>query len=327
MIWPHRELGDIADLQAGAGFPPALQGRLEGELPLAKVGDISRAVRAGGIAFVPPLNYITRAEATDLRAHIFPPGSTVFAKIGEAIAQNYRLFTSCDAAFDNNVMGAIPRADLVAPRYLFRFLQTVDLYSYSSKTTVPALRKSDLERIRVPVPPISEQRRIADILDKADAIRRKRKQAIALTEELLRSAFLEMFGDPVTNPKGLRRLPFADAALAIIDGDRGRAYPKSEDFTPSGHCLFLSAKNVTARGFDFSEQQFVNVERDRALSKGKLERGDVILTTRGTLGNSAHYSADVPYEHVRINSGMLILRANERALLPEFLYFFLRSPH
>ena len=59
-----------------------------------------------------------------------------------------------------------------------------------------------LRNALIPYPPIEEQRRIAEILDRADAIRRKRQEAIQLTEELLRSAFLEMFGDPVTNPKG-----------------------------------------------------------------------------------------------------------------------------
>jgi type I restriction enzyme S subunit len=176
-------------------------------------------------------------------------------------------------------------------------------------------------------PPLTEQRRIADVLDQADAIRRKRMEAIALTEELLRSAFLDMFGDPVTNPKRLQLRTFGDAPIEIIDGDRGAAYPTASDFMPSGHCLFLSAKNVTRRGFDFSERQFIGVDRDQALRKGKLRRGDVVLTTRGTLGNSAFFSPGVAYDHVRINSGMLILRAEPAALRPEFLYFFLRSPH
>lgn len=61
--------------------------------------------------------------------------------------------------------------------------------------------KSFLERFEIPLPPIEEQKRIADILDKADAIRRKRQEALRLNDEFLRSVFLEMFGDPVTNPK------------------------------------------------------------------------------------------------------------------------------
>lgn len=64
------------------------------------------------------------------------------------------------------------------------------------------ITQEDIRTLPLPLPPLPEQRRIADVLDKADAIRRKRKDAIALSEELLRSAFLEVFGDPVTNPKG-----------------------------------------------------------------------------------------------------------------------------
>jgi type I restriction enzyme S subunit len=58
----------------------------------------------------------------------------------------------------------------------------------------------------IPLPPLEEQKRIVTILDKADAIRQKRQQAIALADDFLRSVFLDMFGDPVTNPKGWERI-------------------------------------------------------------------------------------------------------------------------
>jgi type I restriction enzyme S subunit len=99
-------------------------------------------------------------------------------------------------------------AHVLRPRSMFDFrflcwhLAYYDISEFVNGTTRAKLTKSAAEQIPVMLPPLSEQRRIADILDKADAIRRKRKEAIALTEELLRSAFLEMFGDPVTNPKG-----------------------------------------------------------------------------------------------------------------------------
>ncbi|MFM2416627.1 MAG: hypothetical protein RL385_1350 [Pseudomonadota bacterium] len=78
------------------------------------------------------------------------------------------------------------------------------------------LYPKDVARMVIPLPTPEEQRRIADILDKADAIRRKRKEAIALTEELLRSAFLEMFGDPVTNPKGWPVKPLGELLQAPL---------------------------------------------------------------------------------------------------------------
>ncbi|MBW2202282.1 MAG: hypothetical protein JRF71_15895, partial [Deltaproteobacteria bacterium] len=79
---------------------------------------------------------------------------------------------------------------------------------------------------------------------------------------------------------------FEEAPFQIIDGDRGTNYPKKEDFSPSGHCLFLNTKNVRSDGFSFSDMEFISKEKDQALRKGKLQRGDVVLTTRGTIGNT-----------------------------------------
>jgi restriction endonuclease S subunit len=81
-------------------------------------------------------------------------------------------------------------------------LRTVDFYALASATTVPALRKSDLQRLPVPLPPLPEQQRIAEILDKADALRATRRAALAQLDTLTQSIFLDMFGDPATNPKG-----------------------------------------------------------------------------------------------------------------------------
>jgi type I restriction enzyme, S subunit len=116
-----------------------------------------------------------------------------------------------------------------------------------------------------------------------------------------------------------------EADLQIIDGDRGKNYPSKKDFFEDGFCLFLNAGNVTLRGFDFSDTIFIDEERDKLLRKGKLQRGDVILTTRGTVGNVAYYGNDVDFEHVRINSGMVIIRTVASQLDPRFVYFFLRT--
>ena len=70
---------------------------------------------------------------------------------------------------------------------------------------------------------------------------------------------------------------------------------------------------------------FITAEKDEQLRKGKLQRNDVVLTTRGTIGNIGLYSEDVPYDHIRINSGMLIFRTNKHALLPSYLFELLRS--
>ena len=118
---------------------------------------------------------------------------------------------------------------------------------------------------------------------------------------------------------------FGAAPIEIIDGDRGNNYPKTSDFSDSGHCLFLNTGNVTANGFDFSRCQFVTEEKDRILRKGKLSRNDVVMTTRGTVGNVAYYNSTIPYENIRINSGMVIFRPETGNVDPRFLYMFLRS--
>lgn len=122
------------------------------------------------------------------------------------------------------------------------------------------------------------------------------------------------------------RQSFSSSALEIIDGDRGKEYPKHSDFSDSGYCLFLNTGNVRPDGFDFSNCQFISEEKDQRLRKGKLMRHDLVMTTRGTIGNVAYYDDNVPYENLRINSGMVVFRANPAQLHPRFLYHFLRSP-
>ena len=126
-----------------------------------------------------------------------------------------------------------------------------------------------------------------------------------------------MFGDPVSNSMGLPTEPMT-AVCAIIDGDRGKNYPKQDEFSDTGYCLFLNAKNVTTSGFSFENCMFITKEKDTALRNGKLERGDVVLTTRGTLGNLAFYDDSVPFENVRINSGMVILRMKKCVMTEVF---------
>ena len=118
---------------------------------------------------------------------------------------------------------------------------------------------------------------------------------------------------------------FAAAPFEIIDGDRGTNYPKQSDFAPMGHCLFMNAGNVTLMGFNFTVCAFITREKDDELRKGKLRRGDIVLTTRGTVGNVALYDEKVPFEHLRINSGMVIFRPVISDILPRYLYMFLRS--
>jgi type I restriction enzyme S subunit len=120
---------------------------------------------------------------------------------------------------------------------------------------------------------------------------------------------------------------FAEGPLEIIDGDRGKNYPQHTDFSDVGFCVFLNAGNVSESGFSFSNVQFIEQAKDDKLRKGKLKRDDVVMTTRGTIGNVGHYAQSIPFEHMRINSGMVIFRCDLNRLLPQYLYHFLRTPY
>lgn len=113
----------------------------------------------------------------------------------------------------------------------------------------------------------------------------------------------------------------------IIDGDRGKNYPHQHEFLDEGYCLFLNTGNVTKAGFSFDSNQFISKEKCDLLRKGKLQRHDIVYTTRGTVGNAAYYSDSIPYEHVRINSGMVIIRPKEAIVCTEFLYQILKSDY
>ena len=121
-----------------------------------------------------------------------------------------------------------------------------------------------------------------------------------------------------------KEVDIEQTSIEIIDGDRGKNYPKNNELTNSGYCLFLSAANVTKNGLQFSNNSFITKEKDALLRKGKLMPQDIVLTTRGTVGNVGFYGDDVPYSNMRINSGMVIIRPGED-FDTMFLYQYLRS--
>lgn len=120
-------------------------------------------------------------------------------------------------------------------------------------------------------------------------------------------------------------IQFSDTNIRIIDSDRGVNYPKQHEFNKDGFCLFLSAKNITKYGFDLSDNSFITEDKDNILRSGKLERDDIIITTRGTVGNIGYYNEKIKIENIRINSGMVIIRADKISWDPYFLYIYLKS--
>jgi type I restriction enzyme, S subunit len=133
----------------------------------------------------------------------------------------------------------------ITTKYLFYFLTSnlgqAEIYKYDNGSTQPNLSAASVKAYQIPLPPLEEQKRIAAILDKADRVRRKRQEAIQLTEELGRSIFLDMFGDPVTNPKGWEVAPLSKFGEVFTGNTPPRA-----DLENYGDCIeWIKSDNIT----------------------------------------------------------------------------------
>lgn len=148
--------------------------------------------------------FVTQLGA-ETGSRVVDPGAVLFVTRGMSLAKEFRVGVAATRlAFNQDVKAIVPRAELDG-RFLAWFLRSKEQYVLDQcDTATHGTKRLPLERVEtmpVPLPPLSEQRRIAAILDEADALRRKRREALGLLDALLRSAFLEMFGDPVTNPR------------------------------------------------------------------------------------------------------------------------------
>lgn len=116
-------------------------------------------------------------------------------------------------------------------------------------------------------------------------------------------------------------------SIKVMDGDRGSNYPHESDFIENGDTLFLDTGNVTKTGFKFDSVKYITKEKDEQLRAGKLEKNDLVLTSRGTLGNIGFYDELIYKLHpkVRINSAMLILRNTDEQLSYSYLHTLLKG--
>ena len=163
--WSLVRLEDVSDIISGIGFPVHLQGRTDEPIPFFKVGDISEAWKRGSPILRSANHHVSWADLQRLRGQLLPKGTTVFAKIGAAIALNRRGLLATPSLVDNNVMGLAP-GKVVDERFLFHFACVITLDSISQATTVPSVRKSDVAEIPIPLPPLPEQGRIVDEVEK-----------------------------------------------------------------------------------------------------------------------------------------------------------------
>lgn len=137
-----------------------------------------------------------------------------------------------------------------------------------------------LKRSRIPLPPLSEQRRIAEILDNADAVRAKRRLALSQIDLITRSTFLDLFGDPATNPKGWPLKPLGSLANRFSDGPFGSNL-KTEHYTDAG-VRVVRLQNIGIGEFINDDFAYISEAHFKKLGKHECLPGDVLV---GTLGD------------------------------------------
>ena len=215
--------------------------------------------------------------------------------------------------------------DKLLPDYLYMFFCRDEFDRYarykSTGSATEFFNWEDMCAVPFEIPPMDFQQLVVNaykVLNERIETKQKINDNLANTEQAI---LVETVINNHTVPTALGDL------VDFIDGDRGKNYPTFDEFTSTGYCLFLNASNVTSTGFNFDNCMFVSEEKDKLMNKGHLSPYDIVLTSRGTLGNVALYDKHIKYENVRINSGMLIIRPKTKRLSPYFIYALLKSSY
>ena len=259
-----RKLGEIASPKGGSGFPKKYQGKKEGQYPFFKVSDMNLA--GNEIYMNHAANYVDDADLAAMKAKVYPAGTIVFPKIGGAISTNKKRLLTCDAIFDNNVMGVVPNAG-ISSEYIYKFFVSLDLYDLSNKAALPSITASSVSELEIPLPPIPEQQRIVAILDQAFADIEK---ARANAEKNLKNA-RELF----------------DSYLNQVFSQRGEGWinvPFSQCFKlTSGNSL--TSKNMIAGDFPvYGGNEIAGMHNEF-----NLQGDNVIIGRVGALCGNARY--------------------------------------
>lgn len=252
----------------------------------------------------------------------------LIARVGANAGSLYQVDGKYSVSDNTLILAASDATNL---DYVRELLVKFNLNRLVFGTGQPLVTGGLIKKVFISIPEVKEQTKIASFLSAVDDKIAQLTKEHELLSEYKKGMMQQLFSQKLrfkTDDGGdfedWEDSNFENAEIQIIDGDRGNNYPKSEDFHDQGFCLFLNAGNVTKLGFRFENTQFIDEKKDSLLRKGKLKREDIIITTRGTVGNIAYFDNNVIYENMRINSGMVIVRSN-KTTMPIYLNQFLTS--
>lgn len=249
---------------------------------------------------------------------IVQPGDVLLSKIVPHIRRSWIVGPAKDKRIIASSEWIVFRSDRFDPKYL-RHVLIGDPFHREFMNTVAGVggsllraRPAHVAKIKIPLPPLPEQKRIAEILDGVEALRSKRRAALALLDELTQSIFLDMFGDPVTNPKGIRVVKLAEVTSRITDGVH-----QKPNYTETG-IAFISVKDITTGKLIFDCCKFISPEdHERFTRRSKPERLDILYTKVGaTYGRPAIIETDREFS---IYVSVCLIKPNKELIDPYFL--------
>lgn len=297
--------------ETGSGGTPSRQNAeryFDGEIPWVKSGELR------GEVITKTKEKITNIALVESSAKLVPAGSILLAMYGATVGRVAML--GINAATSQAICAIRPDKSQAETSYVYHALRAKvpNFIAMAVGGAQPNISQSMIRDTMIKLPSIEEQRLIANTLDKANAISKKRQESINLIDELLRSVFLDMFGDPVTNPKGWSREQLCKLTSKIGSG----ATPRGGDSVyKSSGISFIRSLNVHDRLFLRKDLAYLDMQQAVKLSNVSVMAGDLLLNITGA---SVARACLVP-DHIlpaRVNQHVCIIRPIGQ-LIPEFL--------
>lgn len=312
MSWPTVALREVADIERNSVKPE----------------NIASGTRYLGLEHVESGGRIISSETVangELASSKFSfgPRHILYGKLRPYLAKI--ALPEFNGVCSTDILPVLP-SERIERNYLAHFLRQSSMVDYanslSTGANLPRLSPKALAEFPIPLPPLEEQKRIAGILDQADALRRLRTRALEKLNTLGQAIFHEMFGDKI-EPKSVQKLLEDKVLLVHKDGNHGSNYPRKEEFGPSG-VPFLSAKVIDENGqLIASAVEYLNEAKAKTLKIGWIEAGDVLLSHNASVGKVVSYRGE--YGPALIGTSLTCYRPNPSMLRSDFLEFALKS--
>lgn len=325
--WIETNISEVAMVQSGAGFPDKYQGQVGRAIPFYKVSDMN--IAGNEREMFNENNSITEIARLELGAFLFPEGSTIFPKIGGAIATNKKRLTTRPCCVDNNVMGVVPRDGKIDSRFLFYFFLQHDLSEFANEAHLPSIRKTVVEGWPIRLPrSLREQQRIVAILDEAfegiAIAKANAEKNLQNVRELFASHMQVLFGqDDAWERVTLEDLLARKWITSHLDGNHGSDYPRKEEFVDAG-VPYIAASAIKAGTVDFDEAKYLSPQRAASIRKGLAKDRDVLFAHNATVGPVAILRTEE--DVVILGTSLTYYRCDPKHIHPEYLAHFMLSP-